>query len=175
MASTQPTSTPASQGNTQSNTPQSSVALCVNLKMKGFIQDAKKVIIEKIESELDKTDNIEMKNALVEKWKEALENDLKLVKNREPRETFQRAPPVEPVKVRGTRLLLKNINDANNYRKFCTTIATKLNYNSDFSDSPYCYRPKNARVYEAIKELYKTKNLTQEELDKIVEESEASS
>lgn len=151
---------------------QSSVSLIVNLKIKGIIQEAKTVIIDKIENERNKATTDEMKEAFAEKWAEAIDGELKLIPKQTPREPFQRSPPTEPVHVRGTKLFLKNIKDANNYRKFCNNIATRLNYASDFSDAPYYYRPKNARVYEAIKELYKNQSLTQEELDKMVTDCE---
>lgn len=152
---------------------QSSVSMIVNLKLKGIIQEAKTVIIDKIETERNKATSEEMKEAFAEKWAEAIDGELKLVPKQTPREPFQHSPPTEPVYVRGTRLFLKNIKDANNYRKFCNTIAERLSYTPDFSNAPFYNRPKNARVYEAIKQLYKDQGLTQEELDKIVADCEA--
>lgn len=151
----------------------SNINLKIELRMKCFIQLARKSLIDNIESELSNTSNEEMRDALITKLTEVLKSDLRLVTSSGMVST--RTPPTEPVRVRGTRLRLKNIQDVNNYRKFCIAIADKLGYTSDFADSPFNTLPRNARIYEALKILFHEHNLTQMDLDKIVEECEDSS
>lgn len=150
----------------------SNINLRVDLKIKCFIQLAKKLVVDSIETEIAKTDNEEMKDALINKLGEILESDIKFIKTQMYNTYQQRTPPSVPVLVRGTHLKLKNISSVPKYRAFCTKIADMLNYASDFSNAPFNNLPKNARIYEALKTLSRERNLTQEELDKIVEECE---
>lgn len=150
----------------------SNINLRVDLKIKCFIQLAKKLIVDNIENELAKADTDEMKDALIIKLGEILESDIKFVKTPVYTHYQERIPPSEPVRVRGTQLRLKNISTVSKYRVFCKKIADKLKYASDFSDAPFNTLPRNARIYEALKLLYHEKDFTQEDLDKIVEECE---
>lgn len=128
------------------------------------IRQARLMIIKTFEEEMKTTDSKELKEALMSKITDMYEYDLVFDKPR----TINRVLPTGPVKVRGTTLTLKNIPNENNYRKFCAAIAEKLNYQSDFSDSPFKDYPKNTRIYEAIKSLYRQHDFTQDDLDEIV-------
>lgn len=154
----------------------SNIHLRVELKMKCFIQLARKCIVDNIEEEIEKTDNEELREALVEKLTEVLESDLIL---NNPRPTVlsivnvsQQRIPTEPVNVRGTPLKLKNMPNSIVYRKFCTSVANILGYAPDFSDSPFNNLVKNTRVYEAIKRLYTSGRIDQESLDQLVQDAE---
>lgn len=166
--------------------PSSTVNLRVNSSMICFYQEAKKLITDRIEgeiakanesianskSETSKQETEELKNAYINKLMHILESDIKFIRPQPTREVIQRMPPTEPVKVRGTCLTLKNIPNATNYKEFCSVISKKLNFKSDFSDAPFNVLPRNARIYEAIKILYRDNKINQDELDKIVEECE---
>lgn len=149
--------------------------LRVELKMKCFIQLARKCIVDNLEEEIGKTDNDELRESLVEKLTEILESDVVFVK---PKTTIisvtnlQQKIPTEPVTVRGTPLKLKNMPSGAVYRKFCTSIADMLGYAHDFSDSPFNNLLRNARVYEGIKRLYSSGKIDQEIIDDLVKEAE---
>ncbi len=155
----------------------SNTNLRVDLKMKCFIQLARKCIVDNLEEEIEKTDNEEMKEALIEKLTDVLENDLIISKRKNNiviLSSFQqKKSPVEPVNVRGTPLKLKNMSSNTVYRKFCTNIANMLGYQSDFSDAPFYNYTKNNRVYEAIKVLYSSGKIDQESLDQLVTDAES--
>lgn len=147
--------------------------LRVDLKMKCFIQLARKCIVDNLEEEIEKTDNEELKEALIEKLTDVLECDLIINKIRpNPTTHISQRIPNEPVSVRGTPLKLKNMSNNIVYRKFCTAIANSGGYAPDFSDAPFNNLLKNTRVYEAIRRLFTSGNIDQEALDKIVQEAE---
>lgn len=151
--------------------------LRVELKMKCFIQLARKCIVDNLEEEIEKTDNDELREALVEKLTDVLESDLVFNKSKPAVISIvgiqQQKIPSEPVNVRGTPLKLKNMPNSVVYRKFCTSIANILGYSPDFSDSPFNNLVRNTRVYEAIKRLYNSGKMDQEFLDQLVQEAEA--
>lgn len=154
----------------------SNTHLRVELKMKCFVQLARKCIVDNLEAEIEKTDNEELREALVEKLTEVLESDLVFNK---PKPVvlsvvgIQQRVPTEPVNVRGTPLKLKNMPNSVVYRKFCTSVANILGYAPDFSDAPFNNLVRNTRVYEAIKRLYTSGRLDQDALDQLVQEAEA--
>lgn len=154
----------------------SNTQLRVELKMKCCIQLARKCIVDSIEEEIEKTDG-ELREALIEKLTEVLENDLIIVKSKSTNTSVnyntQQRVPTEPVNVRGTPLKLKNMTSSMVYRRFCTNIANLLGYTSDFSDAPFNNLVKNTRIYEAIKRLYSSGRIDQELLDQMVREAES--
>jgi len=154
----------------------SNINLRVELKMKCFIQLARKCIVDNLEEEIEKTDNEELREALVEKLTEVLENDLVLNKPKPIILTVNdirpQRIPTEPVNIRGTPLKLKNMPSSIIYRRFCAKIASMLNFAPDFSDAPFNNLARNTRVYEAIKRLYNSGKIDQESLDQLVQESE---
>jgi len=157
----------------------SNIQLRVDLKMKCFIQLARKCIVDNIEEEIEKTDNDEIREALIEKLTMILEGDIIFTKpsynnrntSRVNTSSSQRIPS-EPVNVRGTPLKLKNMSNNIIYHKFCSNIAKLSGYAPDFSDSPFNNLVKNTRVYEAIKRLYASGLIDQNDLDQLVNDAE---
>ena len=151
----------------------SNINLRVDLKMKCFVQLARKCIVDNIEAEIDKTDNEEMRQALVTKLTEVLENDLIFTKPKNIVVSLQHIrTPTEPVSVRNTPLKLKNMSNSLVYKRFCASVASLLGCNVDYSDTTFGNLPKNARVYEGIKRLYSSGRLDQESLDQLVSDAE---
>lgn len=156
----------------------SSVNIKVDTKMKSILQLAKKTIIDNIELEIEKAEDEEVRETFINRLTFVLEGELKIIKNNNssPFKTFgKKNIPTAPVKVRGTNLYLKNMANSDSYNKFCTDIANKLGYESDFSNAPFAHIPKNNRVYEAIKILHFQQGLSQHDLDMLVIESETNS
>lgn len=153
----------------------SNINLRVDLKMKCFIQLARKCIVDNIEEEIEKTDNEDLRKALIDKLTEVLENELILQKPKTVNLSSISAPvkkiPVEPVNVKGTPMFLKNMN-INAYRNFCKNISDTMGYEADFSDAPFNNLPRNSRIYVAIKKLYSSGKIDQESLDNLVLEAE---
>lgn len=155
----------------------SNTHLRVELKMKCFIQLARKCIVDNIEEEIEKTENEALREALVDKLTEVLESDLVFNKPK-PNvlpiiNVSQQRIPTEPVNIRGTPLKLKNMPNSVVYRKFCTSISDILGYAPDFSDSPFNNLVKNTRVYEAIRRLYSSGRIDQDTLDQLVQDAES--
>lgn len=156
----------------------STSTLRVDLKMKCFIQLARKCLVDNLEEEIEKTENPEIKESLIEKLTEVLECDIIFsrprVYNNVNDYNQRKKIPNEPVNVRGTPLKLRNMSNTVIYRKFSASIANILGYTPDFSDAPFSNIARNNRVYEAIKLLYKSGKMDQEQLDCLVTEAENS-
>jgi hypothetical protein len=152
----------------------SNITIKIDNILKDILKDARKLVINRIKEEVSNNENKELNDALINKLTDILESDLRFVKQSYTREVVRNNPPTEPVKVRGTKLKLKNINNPTEYRKFCTIIAEQLGYLQDFTNSPFSNLPRNSRIYEAIRILHKDKNLTQEELDNLVDSCNSS-
>ena len=153
----------------------SNTNLKVELKMKCFVQLARKCIVDNLEEEIEKTDDDELREALVEKLTEVLENDIIFDKPRNNTPVVhkpQQRIPTEPVNVRGTPLKLKNMSNSTIYRNFCKSIADLCECAPDFSDTQFSNMVRYTRVYEAIKRLYNSGKIDQDTLDQLVKEAE---
>lgn len=137
----------------------------VNTFFKKCLLNYKQSIINNFNEEIKNTDDNELKEMLILKLSDIIESDIKIIKinNNLPSKC-----PTNPVHIRGTNLYLKNMTDINVYKKFCLYISNTLGFLPDFSDSQFSYLPITARIYEAIKILHFSFNLTQKELNKIV-------
>jgi hypothetical protein len=140
----------------------SNIKLSIDLKLKCFMHLAKKDIVDNIEQEIEKNDNEELRIAFIEMLNDVLNSELYLSKPK-----FNKLPN-EPVKIKGTPLKLQVMTNTTEFHNFCATIAKLSGYKSDFSDAPFNNLSKNARIYEAIRKLYISGNITQDILDDIV-------
>ena len=125
----------------------------VDFQIDTFLRNARKLMVDSIAAEIKKAEingDAELHELYAQRYSDILASELKIVKyTTSPAYVHnKRNTPIHPVKIRDTKLQLKNISNSNNYRKFCVAIASKMGYNEDFSDSPFANCPKTNRVFE---------------------------
>jgi hypothetical protein len=135
--------------------------------MKSCINNAKRNIVDEIETQVGATENQELKEALSLKINEVWTSNLVLMKQRSINFPIRK----EPIKVKNTPLYLRNVSSVA-FKKLCELIASLLDCSPDFSDPMFGNLTQNSRVYEAIRRLYTAGNIHQELLDELTDKAE---